>query len=744
MDAWVGFGSPGASSNRYLPDSWNLFSVSLSGQGVSGQCQLQVALKSGDRTDVYSRRISLHEGPLNEVHSFAVKIKSNNQFRFTGGNAAPEITVQLVKDGQKIGERTIALPLASEPKTFNVLALTKDGSGLNFLMKKKLGLIHHHFNTSYLQDGSQGMMARSAPSGSSGKLTGKNLKRSEINPSANLDVLYSDTRTLPTLQQAYGMVDAIVLADAPLDNLTEDQSAALKGFVRDGGLLIVSGGGDLARFKSQLLLDLLPIVPDNITSAPDLPELATRYHTPLGMKENLALIEGRLKEGASSLLTKTSSKVPLISFRPYGCGTVVFTSFDCYSPALRGWSPAPSMWRDMLLIGAPPVSPRTLVEAHGDEYMANNTSQNLVDAMAGKPAGNAPSFQTLAIFLGMYLILLIPVSGFVLKKLDRRELTWITAPCLIIGFSVASYLIARSLKGNALTLNRVAVIETTANSDQYAGTAQMSLYSPQHTEYDIEFGTSEGARNSYSGFSPSEIYSAMLSSASGSLTVEQDQTPAIRKADVRLWDKRSFGIPFSPSLGGPVNISTKMINEKIVHIEITNHTHYMLKNCTLSNTEQIIALGNLGPGETIKKEMVWLNRGGGSSLNLIGGSNSVPGFPNPDLPQTKLSDADALKFALAQIVSQARHMDSNWYEPTGDYGRVTTAFAGWFDDPIVDVTVDGKRPSGTEMNLLVTHIPTPADAPERLSSAVNPFKREPILDLEDEQTANKSKLGIFK
>ena len=65
------------------------------------------------------------------------------------------------------------------------------------------------------------------------------------------------------MAQGYAMIDAVALADQPLDNLTEDQVAALQSYVRDGGLLIVAGGGDLSRLKSQFYQEMLPVTPTN-------------------------------------------------------------------------------------------------------------------------------------------------------------------------------------------------------------------------------------------------------------------------------------------------------------------------------------------------------------------------------------------------------------------------------------------------------------------------------------------------
>src|SRR5262249_16276200 len=145
----------------------------------------------------------------------------------------------------------------------------------------------------------------------------------------------------------------------------------------------------------------------------------------------------------------------------------------------------PALWRDLLRCGNDAISPRDLLVTN---TTGSDNGMRLADALAGKQATSVPPFSTVALFLGAYIFLLVPFSYFVLKKLDKREFAWITAPVLIVASTLVSYMIASSIKGGAMTPHRAVVLESVANSDQVAGYAQMTLYSPRRAAYDISFG----------------------------------------------------------------------------------------------------------------------------------------------------------------------------------------------------------------------------------------------------------------
>jgi hypothetical protein len=739
LDARIGFGQSAPGASRYRPGAWTPVTVYLSGQGARGVGQLTVTVHQSSHVTSYTRKVSLHDGPLNEAYNFVFDYRPIN-YGLMGGSAAPDISVQLVLDGRELAKKRFALPLAVNDESFNILALTRDGSGMNFLAKKKLALVHRGVNPNGL---------RSRFGGGQGNAVGTSY--SALEPVTSSTLLYTDPRALPGIAQGYAMIDAVALADQPLDNLTEDQTEALRGYVRDGGLLVVSGGGDLARLKSQFYQEMLPVEPKTATAvragSPDLAALETRYRLPLDLKDSVALTIGTLKPGAYTLLGAAGATgFGLVAARPYGDGFVVFTAFDFLAPEFRGWKQTPALWRDILRCANQSVSPREVLsnQAH---FGAQSGNKGLVDAMAGRQATSTPGFPVIATFLATYLILLVPGSYILLKKLDRRELAWFTAPCLVLGFTVVAYLIALSTKGSALTVNRVVVLEAQSNTDQVAAYGQMTLYSPRRAAYDIALGPPGDAGRAYHAVAPAEILEVSAANL-GDMTVEHDQTTTIRGAEVRLWDKRSFDSPVLTSLGGSVEIKSSVGDGDHVLVTVTNKTKYPLQDCALVDSKgDSIPLGNLAPGQTqtAGRRLAWQNRETTATVHLPPApadwkSTSTVNNRRPETPEQV---RNSLRFALIEAMdgtntaypSYPNYAMMNGEEDAQSFGRASNAFVAWVDNgghPLFDPHVDGKAAAGQEADLLYIHLLPPAGLSRQVARAVNPFLQDPVLNLKEE------------
>ncbi len=729
LDTLVGFGQNAVSGSRYRPDAWNPVTVYISGQGARGVGQLQLMVRQGERITNYSKRVSLHDGPINEVVNFTVLLQTPNNW---GGGSVLSIQAQLLVEGRKIAEKHAAIPMGIQEESFNLLALTKDGGGLNFLVKKRLGLFHRFVNPASLTN-------------RNGINPTESTEYEKISSVANSTLMYTLPTALPASAQGYDMVDAIALADMPLDNLSEDQIEAMKGYVRGGGTLILSGGSDISRLKSSLYTEMLPLENLSVRPARDLNLLAGRYREPLPLPAPVGVITGRLRPGSRALLGD------LVFARPYGTGTVVFTAFDYLDPTVRAWKSAPSLWRDLLRCNSNLISPRRTL-AMNARY-AENSVQPLADAMAGKQATNAPPMLTVTIFMAAYLLLLVPVSYFILKKMDRRELAWFTSPLLILSFTVISYLIALSIKGGTLTVNRVVVLETAAGSDQVAGYGQMTLYSPRRAGYDISMAPAGDPNSPYRAMVPGEVLTGTVETLTGQLTVDMDTTAVMRGTEVRLWDKRSFDTPVAADLKGKIDAKTQMIDGQNSQVTVTNNTRYALHDCTLLSGGQSTLLGDLRPGETKEGTLKWIFKDFISGLTLITPvSSGTPGQAQDSQNTTKESPARTRQRLQSGLISalSAQNANSNGYnnDTTQTYGRSTNALIGWFDDSLLNVQVDGKSAGGEETNLLFVHLPPPSKANADMQEAMNPFLQEPVYAIQEDVPGkakpNVAGQGIYK
>jgi hypothetical protein len=69
---------------------------------------------------------------------------------------------------------------------------------------------------------------------------------------------------------------------------------------------------------------------------------------------------------------------------------------------------------------------------------------------------------------------------------------------------------------------------------------------------------------------------------------------------------------------------------------------------------------------------------------------------------------------------------------------------GRFVGPALEVKVNGQQAAGEEVNIVVAHLPLPANAPPTMRAKSEPFAQKPVLDLEDETPPGTHKLGVFK
>ncbi|MEO7295725.1 MAG: hypothetical protein ABIZ57_06250, partial [Candidatus Limnocylindria bacterium] len=95
------------------------------------------------------------------------------------------------------------------------------------------------------------------------------------------------------------------------------------------------------------------------------------------------------------------------------------------------------------------------------------------------------SAELLLLVIVAYILLIGPISYIVLRRMDRRELAWVTAPLLVVLFTACSYGIGSSMKGSEVIVNQISLIRssgagTAATVESYAG-----IFSPDRATYDL-------------------------------------------------------------------------------------------------------------------------------------------------------------------------------------------------------------------------------------------------------------------
>jgi hypothetical protein len=286
-----------------------------------------------------------------------------------------------------------------------------------------------------------------------------------------------DVAGIPERPEPLDGLAAIVWA-ADSSGLTELQRRSLERWVADGGQLVVVGGPDW-QSRTASLADLLPVESLAAVDGVALDGLATWTGGSVPDADTTAAT-GTLRDGATALITDATSGAPLLAFSGHGAGRVIYSGLDLATAPYRGWEGAPVFWSRLL------QSNEAVQQVFGGGMPIEEDAANAISsALSNLPSLAVPPAELLLAVIVGYILIIGPVSYLVLRRLDRRELAWVTAPLLIVVFTACSYGIGTSIKGSQVIVNEISLVRmaaggTTAAIETYAG-----LFSPTRTTYDL-------------------------------------------------------------------------------------------------------------------------------------------------------------------------------------------------------------------------------------------------------------------
>jgi hypothetical protein len=282
---------------------------------------------------------------------------------------------------------------------------------------------------------------------------------------------------IPDRPEALAGLATIVWA-ADSAGLVETQRRALERWVAEGGRLIVVGGPDW-QARTAAFVDVLPI--DGLGAVDGVSQAALAAWSgsddpPIAAS---TVATGPLRSDARGLVAADDGS-HLLSMRSVGAGCVLLLGPDAANDAFRGWDGAATFWARMLPSNA-------MFEAAFGGGLPNRdqVAGSMEQALNTLPSLDVPPAELLLVVIVGYILLIGPVSYLVLRRMDRRELAWVTAPILVLAFSAASYGIGLSLKGTQSIVNQIAIVRSTtagiaATVETYAG-----VFSPTRATFDL-------------------------------------------------------------------------------------------------------------------------------------------------------------------------------------------------------------------------------------------------------------------
>jgi len=739
-------------AGRYRPGAWCPVSVSIrnpAAEGVSGQVQALAGTDSnrGNGSSptlgaaLFARPVTVSAGP--GPQTFQIYTRGLDPGR-------DSVTVQFVEGRQRGDGRALAQANTQDTKTAQAITGTPvsdndpfligfggDPGAFTYLSGRRLTLAHLPGASSLVNAANPAALSQIPNS----------------NQSPTVQVAEAAGSDLPDKAAGYGGVDAFLLrSDAPLDALTEAQADALKGWVAGGGHLIVCGGVDPSRFASAFYTGLLPA---NVGAAR--PAVSLPGAGPIGA---LTLTPKPLP--GVRVLQSAPDGSPLVVTGPYGAGRVTLAAFDPTAKAFQSSTfDGRALWQT-LLAGGPAASAALLphVAAREENYHPNfyggGDSQLLSDAVMRGPSLDAPGTEVIGLFLLVYLIALVPANYLILKRLDRKELAWVTIPLLVLLFAVGTFGVGYAAKGGSVFVNRAALVETTAGRREAGVYAELGLFSPHRTSYDLSLpGANALAAIPNPGFSYGYRGGSNADTQSYGLTkfVETPEGASLLDTSVNMWAMRAFDVQATEDLGGTVDSTLAEQGGSpplpgglpVSHVTgtITSHLSQTLSGCVLLHHGQWQTLGDLKPGASVPVSGTTIN----GSAPPTGGLSGLPMGGHTGENNARSDIHTRMQVALADYARSLGQQNPNNNYYGGVQSQAPAVYApssgealllGWSSDPALAgpaPRVDGRAVTENVISLVIVHLPikgaqivaaaSPPVPPARLPGMMRAFRYPP-------------------
>ncbi len=224
---------------------------------------------------------------------------------------------------------------------------------------------------------------------------------------------------IPSRHEGLEMFDAIIITPPPETSLGAAQIIALREWTLRGGMLIVDASKRTDGIMQAELGAMLPFMPQSSVQEVAAPITLEIVHA-----------VGTVAEGASVLLG--TAERPLAVRRHVGLGTVTALTFAPNDAAFIEWKDHETFWKDVL----DAIAWDAIEEE--DQYASNGIIEGIVQSLSARP-DSGMRLGLVLVLVVLYILAAGPGDYFLVRKLRRPRMTWITFPLIVLAFTVLTY-----------------------------------------------------------------------------------------------------------------------------------------------------------------------------------------------------------------------------------------------------------------------------------------------------------------
>ncbi|MBV8880570.1 MAG: hypothetical protein JO332_11430 [Planctomycetaceae bacterium] len=270
-------------------------------------------------------------------------------------------------------------------------------------------------------------------------------------------------------------LDLLVVHDAPLDELTTDQTRALQDYVRQGGVVLFVPGSTPSWFQHPTIQSLAAIRAESPLTVRTLPRLNGTFGD---FRNNDAFLGQALLNGDSALPDGSAREFARFDA---GFGRVLALGVDFRRAPFDTWAGRRAFWTEVLT-----RSPRWFQEDVNAFPVSTTVAQREeLFLRMGRLINPYPSFGLILGLAVVFLAVVGPANYAVLWKLRRTLLLVVTVPGISIAFLAIIVLLGYLLKGTSTVAHSARLLSTRSGVGIARETHLYSLFSPANRTYDV-------------------------------------------------------------------------------------------------------------------------------------------------------------------------------------------------------------------------------------------------------------------
>ena len=307
-----------------------------------------------------------------------------------------------------------------------------------------------------------------------------------------------DISGLPDSWLAYDAVDTIFFTTNDtqiLSKLSEKQLAAIEGWVRHGGKLIIDASPTVSTDWFAKEKPLARFAPSDIQNTGQF-ENSSRLENFAQSRRQLLKANDQpietvvIEPSMDKVWVVDETRNALIVQHPMGLGSIIFVAFDLKQPKVAAWS----SYSDLI---------RVLIEGDSGKGDSNQSISSLGGGLVHLGFTDiigqlfAPMeqfskvrfvpFTAIAILIGLYILCIGPLDYFLLRRVfGRMELTWITFPLFSLLFCGLAVGISLWSRPPTLQANQLEIIDIDATDSSCRGFVWTNFYSPTGDTLDLQ------------------------------------------------------------------------------------------------------------------------------------------------------------------------------------------------------------------------------------------------------------------